>query len=168
MSLWIEQQGLCWICAEPMKRFGSDVDPLAATKDHLLPRSRGGKDARHNYLLAHRVCNEDRGNPIPEVPVPELRAAALTRLRATPHWVEGYQDHGEYRGDPDARRAAELTVLRFLSRPINATKPPAAAAQVKRLKRRGDIVKSAYRPGEAERAIADIFGPQRGIKEDEI
>src|SRR5690606_1670547 len=38
----------------------------AATQDHLLPVSQGGPDALANVQLAHRSCNELKGNALPE------------------------------------------------------------------------------------------------------
>lgn len=36
-----------------------DLDP---SLEHVVPRSRGGSNALTNLLLAHRICNETRGN----------------------------------------------------------------------------------------------------------
>ena len=55
---------ICWLC-------GERVDPRAsgkrrATRDHVIPRSKGGPDALSNLRLAHYSCNSRRGDkPVP-------------------------------------------------------------------------------------------------------
>lgn len=51
---------ICWLC-------GERVDPRArgrrrATRDHVIPRSKGGPDALSNLRLAHFNCNTRRGD----------------------------------------------------------------------------------------------------------
>lgn len=81
-----------------MKRFVSTDDPLSVSRDHLLPKSKGGESSVRNYLLAHRKCNSRRGTQIPEGKIQSFRQKALNKLRLSPHWVEVYHDHGMYRG----------------------------------------------------------------------
>lgn len=53
------RQGGCYWCGLPMAR----VDPLAGdyrTREHLVPRSRGGSALPGNIVAAHRACNERR------------------------------------------------------------------------------------------------------------
>lgn len=38
--------------------------PLSFTRDHLKPRSLGGRDSMANQRPAHRLCNERRGNRV--------------------------------------------------------------------------------------------------------
>jgi 5-methylcytosine-specific restriction endonuclease McrA len=45
---------LCWLCSKPL-----DGD---ATLDHVVPRSKGGKNGLENLRLAHKGCNGARGN----------------------------------------------------------------------------------------------------------
>lgn len=60
---------VCHLCKEPIDRALKD-GPRRATLDHLLPRSRGGTNAKGNLKLAHAECNETRGNrPLPELVV---------------------------------------------------------------------------------------------------
>jgi 5-methylcytosine-specific restriction endonuclease McrA len=54
--------GMCWLCGKP----GAD------SADHVLPASRGGRDALANLRAAHHRCNLARrgadapsGQPIP-------------------------------------------------------------------------------------------------------
>lgn len=62
--LWKQQKGLCWLCMEPMIPF-LRLHPLAASLDHLMPKSKGGANRIGNYLLAHRDCNSNRRNAVP-------------------------------------------------------------------------------------------------------
>jgi 5-methylcytosine-specific restriction endonuclease McrA len=59
--LFAEQDGLCIWCREPMKLNGcySD-DPLYATIEHVISRSKGGAHDDTNMALAHKTCNERR------------------------------------------------------------------------------------------------------------
>lgn len=54
-SLWDLQKGRCWICGLPMTRQN-------VSRDHLHPKSRGGKNVANNILLAHKACNSRRRN----------------------------------------------------------------------------------------------------------
>lgn len=51
---------VCGLC-------GGLIDGLeAATQDHIIPVSQGGPDTLANVQLAHRACNELKGNALPE------------------------------------------------------------------------------------------------------
>src|SRR5690606_29241704 len=52
----------CWLCGKPMK-FDNPRRITGATLDHVLPRSRGGRNGIENLRLAHKCCNEKRGAP---------------------------------------------------------------------------------------------------------
>ena len=57
----------CWICGKPVSRelLHRPTHPSAPTRDHIIPRSKGGPDHKSNYRLAHKRCNSKRGNPEP-------------------------------------------------------------------------------------------------------
>ncbi len=57
----------CTICDLPLNRKIRDPrDPMYITFDHIIPRSKGGRDETSNKRLAHHCCNSERGNdPIP-------------------------------------------------------------------------------------------------------
>jgi hypothetical protein len=65
--LWAAQDGACWLCDAPMRRWSDKAaarraDPLHATIDHVLPRAMFGRIGDLGVtLLAHRGCNTDRG-----------------------------------------------------------------------------------------------------------
>lgn len=50
---------LCMYCGEP---FGE----RELTRDHIVPRSRGGHDLWNNVVSACRRCNQRKGNRLPE------------------------------------------------------------------------------------------------------
>ncbi len=45
-------------CGRPLKKF-VDIMP---TLDHVIPRSKGGRNCATNLRLAHHKCNNARGN----------------------------------------------------------------------------------------------------------
>jgi hypothetical protein len=54
-QIWTRDGGICWICKGP-------VELADASRDHFLPRSKGGKNNIENLKLAHKSCNSRRGN----------------------------------------------------------------------------------------------------------
>jgi 5-methylcytosine-specific restriction endonuclease McrA len=67
----------CALCGHRFPREGELSERLAAefapTFDHVIPRSRGGRDERGNLQLVHYACNRARGDgkqskPVPGVP----------------------------------------------------------------------------------------------------
>lgn len=53
----------CQLCGDPLDRhIDDDMDPLFITFDHIVPASKGGTDDIRNLQLAHKSCNEARGN----------------------------------------------------------------------------------------------------------
>jgi 5-methylcytosine-specific restriction endonuclease McrA len=61
-DLLLELHGpFCWLCNE-------EIASDELTLDHIVPHSRGGRNAIANVRLAHRSCNQVRGNgPVPEL-----------------------------------------------------------------------------------------------------
>lgn len=47
--------GICALC-------GKAVDIADASRDHIVPRSRGGSNARDNIQLTHKHCNNLKGD----------------------------------------------------------------------------------------------------------
>lgn len=62
----VERDGTqCFWCHEEMSfeaRFHDPGNPLCATFDHLIPRSRGGGNDDDNLVLACRECNSARAD----------------------------------------------------------------------------------------------------------
>lgn len=63
---------ICHLCGQPVKREGKRNKVWSATRDHVLPKSLGGKDSADNLKLAHRKCNTLRANQ----PVTKFRKKA--------------------------------------------------------------------------------------------
>ncbi|NQY13855.1 MAG: HNH endonuclease [Henriciella sp.] len=69
-ALWAAQSGNCALCGERMlrNRFAAPHARVwakqRATYDHIIPRSKGGKDTAENLQLAHARCNKIKGNRI--------------------------------------------------------------------------------------------------------
>lgn len=51
--------GVCGIC-------GGDVDPFNFHVDHIIPLSLGGEHSYANVQTAHPLCNQTKGNRMPE------------------------------------------------------------------------------------------------------
>lgn len=70
LSLWQAQSGKCALCDKPMlkNRFEAPHARIwakqRATFDHIIPRSKGGRDVAENLQLAHAHCNKLKGNQI--------------------------------------------------------------------------------------------------------
>jgi len=61
----------CFVCNEPvftteeLKQRGLSPKALNAarpTYEHIVPKSRGGKDHLQNFAVSHELCNHKRGN----------------------------------------------------------------------------------------------------------
>lgn len=65
---WLRSSGdhICHICGNPIDMSLKYPDPWSWSCDELLPVSRGGSPYdRDNVAEAHLVCNERRGNRMP-------------------------------------------------------------------------------------------------------
>lgn len=80
-TLYLLQDGRCYLCADPM-RASSPQDPDGATRDHVTPRIRGGRDTE-NLLAAHRACNERKADRAPH-PCELIYLAAVNARRSSP------------------------------------------------------------------------------------
>lgn len=52
----------CRYCGGKVKLTVPEDDPLRATVDHVIPRSRGGTDQYENLVTAHFQCNQLKAN----------------------------------------------------------------------------------------------------------
>ena len=57
---------VCGICGQKVDGRRKSPHPDSATIDHILPISRGGWHEWSNVQLAHRKCNEDKSNKMPQ------------------------------------------------------------------------------------------------------
>lgn len=56
----------CGICGDPIDYSLKYPDPGAFVVDHETPLNRGGTDTLDNKQAAHRKCNRDKSDSIPE------------------------------------------------------------------------------------------------------
>lgn len=84
----------CWLC-------GRKVMLEEESLDHVWPKSRGGPTIRENLRLAHKICNLNRGNPMPNnehietvkalaAMTPQERDAARVPAVAQNGWAANY------------------------------------------------------------------------------
>lgn len=52
----------CGICAGKLDRYENTASAEAVTVDHVIPISHGGRSEMGNLRLAHRRCNQGRGD----------------------------------------------------------------------------------------------------------
>jgi len=52
-DVYYNDRGICHLC-------GEFVHPTEASRDHVRPRSKGGKTTWDNLKLAHKSCNSQR------------------------------------------------------------------------------------------------------------
>ena len=65
----------CWMCGCMLKRG-------TATVDHLLPKSRGGRNVAENFAIACKPCNGARGDaPIPRHVADAIKGRAAPKRR---------------------------------------------------------------------------------------
>lgn len=59
-------QSVCRICGMPVDKSLKYPHPMSASVDHIIPCARGGSDDLDNLQLAHRKCNRDKSDRMPE------------------------------------------------------------------------------------------------------
>ena len=66
----LAEEDVCWICGQPVDKTLPPGLPGSPEVDEVVPVSRGGSPYdRSNCRLAHRICNQRRGNRLgPAVP----------------------------------------------------------------------------------------------------
>lgn len=71
-------KGKCAYCDRRVSTLLPPDHALRATREHLVPKSRGGSGKLSNLVLACRQCNEARGNQVPS----EKTAPTAAKQRA--------------------------------------------------------------------------------------
>lgn len=61
MAIYERDDWMCHLCGERVDADAEFNDDMAASLDHLVPRSLGGSDDPTNLKTAHRGCNTRRG-----------------------------------------------------------------------------------------------------------
>jgi len=76
----------CHLCGLAIPRWATQNHPLAASRDHLIPRARGGTGLHGNTKSAHICCNSYRGHhPITDALRRECRTRAEAEFRKAPN-----------------------------------------------------------------------------------
>jgi 5-methylcytosine-specific restriction endonuclease McrA len=70
---------MCPYCGVTMNRDRGWNSPQAPSRDHRVPRSRGGTDRPENILVCCRMCNEDKASLTTEEYM-AVRAGNASRL----------------------------------------------------------------------------------------
>ena len=116
---------VCVLCGQPIASLEE------ATVDHRLPSSQGGPDFLGNLQLAHKPCNEAKGNSLPEqyqpfFALPQPGASGSSRwTRRRP--AKGRSTRSTKRGTTSAARTPAAPAPAV---PAPAVPPPAASASV--------------------------------------
>lgn len=89
-KLFSAQSGLCFHCDKAMLPHAVKKKPNGKrdkgwTREHLIPKSKGGGRGK-NIVLAHAVCNAERGNEPPTVEMVD-KAKAIWRKAAQVSFV---------------------------------------------------------------------------------
>ncbi|WP_240951484.1 HNH endonuclease [Caldanaerobacter subterraneus] len=67
LRIWQRDNYRCYYCGRRVKDYfpeimGNNLPGDAATVDHIIPRSKGGKDIEGNLITACKRCNNLLGN----------------------------------------------------------------------------------------------------------
>lgn len=62
VALWKYQESICPLCENPIDLTTDLNSDLSPTIDHIVPRSKGGKNTASNYQLVHQFCNGLKNN----------------------------------------------------------------------------------------------------------
>ncbi len=111
-ALWEAQGGVCWWCGQPLSPFAGGK--LAATRDHVFPKSRTGPLGDVGVtLLAHRACNAKRAASWPTDD--DIRTLVRVWRRMPPelmhNWRRSALGQACHHPNPHARAAAAFTAL---------------------------------------------------------
>lgn len=67
-ALWVANEGKCQLCGEPIDRSLKGPHPMAASVDHIVPLSKGGRHEQSNLQWTHLVENIRKGATVPASP----------------------------------------------------------------------------------------------------
>ena len=95
--------GCCFWCLRPVAPWGTSPfsDPLAPTRDHLIPVAWGGRGEQWNLVLCCSACNSRRGKEL--VPPADWECEEVCRVsrghaRAALVWTIAQEQHRRWRG----------------------------------------------------------------------
>ena len=85
----LREETVCWLCGEPVNVKLPHGTPASPEVDEILPVSLGGSPIdRKNCRLAHRLCNQKRGNKLPQeaIEAARVRAKQAAPLKKSRDW----------------------------------------------------------------------------------
>lgn len=140
---------VCGLCGGPIERIES------ATQDHIIPISQGGPDTLANVQLAHRACNELKGNALPEqyppfFPQPGHQTSGW--YSRTPSAARG----GRGRGGPRRERRPGATGFQVETREVM----PAGGARAPERTKAAQSGAKEVEAGKTETATAPETAPE--------
>lgn len=165
---------VCGLCGGPIASLEE------ATQDHIIPVSQGGPDALANVQLAHRSCNELKGNALPEqyppfFPRPGDEAAgwydrANRRARNGRGGRYGRHQRG-YAGAPAAAFQAQPRDLPVAipapeAETSHTPQPPAQPAASGAKATGGNVASAPQGPAESREATAVEAAEREPVRED--
>lgn len=75
----LAEEDICWLCEQPVDKTLHYLEPMAPEVDEVVPVSLGGSPFdRANCRLAHRRCNQRRGNGTRQTKTIEAIATSRT------------------------------------------------------------------------------------------
>jgi 5-methylcytosine-specific restriction endonuclease McrA len=77
--LWLRERARCHLCGGNVPLNIPERDPRAASRDHLVPYTLGGRRTPENIRLAHRFCNSRRNHRDVDDMAPETYVALLEK-----------------------------------------------------------------------------------------
>lgn len=89
-NIYLRDKGQCQYCGVKVPKRGPD----GFTRDHVIPRSRGGKTTWENIVVACHKCNQKKGNRTPEEAGMPLRTKPV-KPRSLPVKVKGIRETPE-------------------------------------------------------------------------
>lgn len=79
----LREESICWLCGLPVNKSLPHGQPGSPEIDEVVPVSKGGSPfERSNCRLAHRICNQKRGNKPPD----HGKVVALKPLKTSRAW----------------------------------------------------------------------------------
>ena len=85
----LREEAFCWLCGEAVNTSLQAGLPQSPEVDEILPVSLGGDPYdRANMRLAHRLCNQKRGNKLPNEAIEAAKARIVLQkpLRKSREW----------------------------------------------------------------------------------
>ena len=74
-ALWVDCDGICYLCGIAIDADIAHPDPMSKSLDHILPLSKGGSHTQENLAWTHTRCNVRKGANDGRVHLPQRSRA---------------------------------------------------------------------------------------------